>query len=161
MSHPVFSVESQESIQKKAQVHLLPCRIHHDGNIDPMNTYWNPSEDQADRTKTAYLRGRKLHGKTVKLPEGYYGSIVEKSEPKKPEDTKKEGAVEVIDLEEESDDQLETGAMQGKATFNEVMIWNHESLADPSEDAHLRGVEEWISFAEQIHSYPSDKLASG
>ncbi|KAI2640852.1 ribonuclease H1 small subunit [Hypomontagnella submonticulosa] len=150
MSHSIFAVKSQDSVQKKAHVHLLPCRIHHDGNVDPMDSYWDPSEGQADRTKTAYLRGRKLNGKAVKLPEGYYGSIVEKSEPKKPEDTKQEETVEVIDLEEESDDQLETGTMQGKATFDEVMIWNHESLADSGEDPYLRGMEEWISFAEQV-----------
>ncbi|KAI2472441.1 ribonuclease H1 small subunit [Annulohypoxylon bovei var. microspora] len=157
MAQPVFTVEARENISKKAQVNLLPCRIHHDGNVNPIDTYWNPEEGQ-DQMKTAYIRGRKLHGKAVKLPEGYYGSIVEKSEPKKSEEPKNEGdMVEVIEIQDDSDDQLETGAMQGKATFDELMIWNHESLADSSEDPYLRGMEEWISFAEQIHSYPSEE----
>ncbi|KAI1452762.1 ribonuclease H1 small subunit [Annulohypoxylon moriforme] len=155
MAEPVFTVESQDSISKKAQVNLLPCRIHHDGNVDPIDTYWNPEEGQ-DQTKTAYLRGRKLQGKVVKLPEGYYGTIVEKTEPKKPEKpSNEEEMTEIIEIEDDSDDQIETGAMRGKATFDELMVWNHESLADSNEDPYIRGMEEWISFAEQIHSYPS------
>lgn len=157
MAHPTFTVKSQETIPKKAQVNLLPCRIHHDGNVNPIDTYWNPQDGQ-EQTKTAYLRGRKLQGKAVKLPEGYYGSIVEKSEPKKPEKSSNdEEMTEVIEIEDDSDDQIETGAMKGKATFDELMVWNHESLANSSEDPYLRGMEEWISFTEQIHSYPSDK----
>ncbi|KAI0889546.1 ribonuclease H1 small subunit [Annulohypoxylon maeteangense] len=155
MAHPVLTVESRDSISKKAQVNLLPCRIHHDGNVDPIDTYWKPEEDQ-NQTKTAYLRGRKLQSKAVKLPKGYYGTVVEKSEPKKPEESSNDQEMtEVIEIHDDSDDQIETGAMQGKATFDELMIWNHESLADSSEDPYLRGMEEWISFAEQIHSYPS------
>ncbi|XDG09903.1 hypothetical protein ABKA04_009518 [Annulohypoxylon sp. FPYF3050] len=138
MAHPIFTVESQETIPKKAQVNLLPCRIHHDGDVDPIDTYWNPQDG----------------------PEGYYGTIVEKSEPKKPEKSSNdEEMTEVIEIEDDSDDQLETGAMKGKATFDELMVWNHESLANSSEDPYLRGMEEWISFAEQIHSYPSEKPA--
>ncbi|KAI1413802.1 ribonuclease H1 small subunit [Hypoxylon sp. FL1857] len=156
MAHPILTVEPQEVSQKKAQVHLLPCRIHHDGNVHPINTYWNPSEGQ-DQMKTAYLRGRKLHGKAVKLPEGYYGSVVEKSEVKKSEDSKE--MVEDVEIVEDPNDQLEIGAMQGKATFDELMVWNHEALANSSENPYLRGMEEWISFAEQIHSYPSDKAS--
>ncbi|KAI1078206.1 ribonuclease H1 small subunit [Whalleya microplaca] len=154
MAPSVFTVASEESIEKKAQVHLLPCRIDHDGNVNPIDTYWNPSEGQ-DQIKTAYLRGRKLHGKPVKLPDGYYGSVVEKSEP----ETKTPRQEEDVELQEESDDQLETGAMQGKAAFEELMIWGHESTGDSSSDPYVRSMEEWIAFAEQIHSYPSDSSA--
>ncbi|KAI1383655.1 ribonuclease H1 small subunit [Hypoxylon trugodes] len=152
MAHPVFTVESQETIQKKAQVNLLPCRIHHDGNISPIDTYWSPDEGE-EQTKTAYIRGRKLHGKSVKLPEGYYGSVVEKSAPKKPEEPRREDLDEDVEIQEEPEDQLEVGGMQGKATFDEFTIWGHEALANASEDPYLRSMEEWISFAEQIHSY--------
>lgn len=97
----------------------------------------------------AYLRGRKLHGKAVKLPEGYYGSVVEKSTPKKAEKPREE-MIEDLEIVDDPDDQPEIGAMQGQATFEEVMIWGHESLPDSSEDPYLRGMEEWISFAEQV-----------
>ncbi|KAI0134948.1 ribonuclease H1 small subunit [Daldinia grandis] len=155
MAHPVFTVNSQENIQLKAQIHLLPCRIHHDGKVNPAETYWSPNESE-DQTKTAYIRGRKLHGKAVKLPEGYHGSVVEKSAPKKP-DPSCEEMVEDLEIIEDPEDQLEVGAMQGRATFDEFVVWNHEALANSSEDPYLRGMEEWISFAGQIHSYPSGK----
>ncbi|KAI1646570.1 ribonuclease H1 small subunit [Daldinia loculata] len=157
MAHPVFTVDSQENIQQKAQIHLLPCRIHHDGEVNPVETYWNPNESE-DQTKTAYLRGRKLHGKVVKLPEGYHGSVVEKSTPKKPDQSREE-MVEDLEIIEDPEDQLEVGVMQGKATFDEFMVWNHETLANSTEDPYLRGMEEWISFAGQIHSYPSGKAS--
>ncbi|KAI8959206.1 ribonuclease H1 small subunit [Daldinia sp. FL1419] len=157
MAHPVFTVDSQENIEKKAQIHLLPCRVHHDGNVNPVETYWNPTESEGEK-KIAYLRGRKLHGKVVKLPEGYYGSVVEKSAPKKPQPSQEE-MIEDLQIIEDPDDQLEVGAMQGKATFDEFVVWNHETLADSSEDPYLRGMEEWISFAGQIHSYPSVKAS--
>ncbi|KAI1478766.1 hypothetical protein K445DRAFT_319279 [Daldinia sp. EC12] len=151
MSHPIFSVNSQENIQQKAKINLLPCRIHHDGNVNPVETYWSPNESE-DQTKTAYLRGRKLQGKVVKLPDGYYGSVVEKSAPKKPEPSQEE-MVEDLEIIEDPEDQLQVGEMQGKATFDEFIVWNHETLANSSEDPYLRGMEEWISFAGQIHSY--------
>ncbi|KAI0173295.1 ribonuclease H1 small subunit [Hypoxylon sp. FL1284] len=154
MSQPIFAVKPQDSAERNTSVHLLPCRIHHNGNVEPVDTFWNPAEGQ-DETKTAYLRGRKLHGKAVKLPEGYYGSVVEKSEPKKPEKTLEE--TEVIEIQDEEDGQPAEGVMQEKAVFDEFMVWGHESLADSKEDPYLRGMEEWISFAEQIHSYPSGK----
>lgn len=85
----------------------------------------------------------------MKLPDGYYGSIVEKSEPKKAEKLE-EDMTEDVELQEESGDQPEIGAIQGKATFDELIIWGHESLVSSSEDPYLRGVDEWISFAEKV-----------
>ncbi|KAI0006788.1 ribonuclease H2, subunit C [Xylariaceae sp. FL0662B] len=158
MAPPVFTVASEESIEKKAQVHLLPCRIDHDGNVSPIDTYWSPSDGNQDQIKTAYLRGRKLYGKAVKLPDGYYGAVVEKSEPKSKTPRHEDDA----ELQEESDDQqLEAGAMQGKTSFEEVIVWGHESTADSSSDPYVRSMEEWIAFAEQIHSYPSEAEPSG
>ena len=50
MAHPMFTVptESSQSQQKKAQVHLLPCRIHHDGAVGSTETYWNPVEGEGE-----------------------------------------------------------------------------------------------------------------
>ncbi|KAI5861601.1 ribonuclease H1 small subunit [Durotheca rogersii] len=157
MAAPVFTVDPQASLTKKSQVHLLPCRIHHDGNVDPIGTYWNPSEGP-DGKKIAYLRGRKLYGKATKLPEGYYGSVVEKSEAKKPKTD--EGAMEDVVAEEDFEDALDVGAMQGRAAFDELTIWGHESTTDAHEDPYVRSMEEWVSFAEQIHSYPAVDVSS-
>lgn len=85
----------------------------------------------------------------MKLPEGYHGSVVEKSTPKKPDQSREE-MVEDLEIIEDPEDQLEVGVMQGKATFDEFMVWNHETLANSTEDPYLRGMEEWISFAGQV-----------
>ncbi|RYP72050.1 hypothetical protein DL769_004537 [Monosporascus sp. CRB-8-3] len=159
MAPPMFTAPSELSAEKKAQAHLLPCRVHHDGNVDPVESFWSPREDQ-DGQRTAYFRGRKLHGKAMKLPEGYYGSVVEKGEPK-PEERSREEMAEDVELQQEQYDPIEVGAMRGKSTFDEVVVWGHEATADSSVDPYVRSIEEWISFAEQIHAYPTDDGPTG
>ncbi|KAI0600040.1 ribonuclease H2, subunit C [Biscogniauxia sp. FL1348] len=154
MAPPVFVVASAESADKKAQLHLLPCRIHYDGDVNISDTFWNPSQSE-DGTKTAYFRGRKLDGKTFKLPEGYYGIVAEKSDPK-PEQRGINEMTDDVEMQEDANDQPEVGDMHGKAAFDEITIWGHETSADASEDPYIRGMEEWITFAEQIHSYPTE-----
>lgn len=107
----------------------------------------------------AYFRGRKLHGKTVKLPQGYYGSVVEKGETIReiPQDE------EMKDSEvEELPEAVETAPLHGKAQFDKIVIWGHESIAESSEDPYVRGIEEWVSFAEQVGhvmGIPSSQLS--
>ncbi|KAI0445770.1 ribonuclease H2, subunit C [Xylaria telfairii] len=151
MAPPLFTVEPGVSEQEKARVNLLPCRIHHDGDVNPSDTFWNPTKSE-DNSHTAYLRGRKLHGKAVKLPEGYYGVVVEKEDPKLETATKQEPIDDGVEVIENPDDQLQVGAMKGRATFDELLIWGHESTSDSSADPYVRGMEEWIAFAEEIHS---------
>lgn len=38
------------------------------------------------------------------------------------------------------------------STFEEVTIWGHDQVP-ASDDTFVKGVEEWISFAEAIHSH--------
>ncbi|KAI0972807.1 ribonuclease H2, subunit C [Xylaria arbuscula] len=159
MPPPLFTVESEASKKQKAQVNLLPCRIHHDGDVNPSDTFWNPTEAE-DGLQTAYFRGRKLHGKALKLPEGYYGVVVEKTDAKpQTSSAEQEPADEDIDVIENPEDQLEVGEMRGKAAFDELMIWGHESTSDSTADPYVRGMEEWIAFAEEIHSTGSESPA--
>ncbi|KAI1291172.1 ribonuclease H2, subunit C [Xylaria venustula] len=158
MPPPLFTVESEASKKKKAQVNLLPCRIHHDGDVNPSNTFWNPTEAQeSDGLQTAYFRGRKFHGKALKLPEGYHGVVVEKTDAKPQTlSAEQEPTEEDVEVSEHPGDQLEIGEMRGKAAFDELMIWGHESTSDSTADPYVRGMEEWIAFAEEIHSTASE-----
>ncbi|KAI3323326.1 ribonuclease H1 small subunit [Xylariaceae sp. AK1471] len=151
MPPPAFTIESEASNPEKATVNLLPCRIHHDGDANPSDTFWNPTKTQ-DGLQTAYLRGRKLHGKAVKLPEGYYGTVVEKTDAKSETSTRQEVS-EDVEVIEDPEAQFEVGTMRGKATFDELMVWGHESTSDSMADPYVRGMEEWITFAEEIHSF--------
>ncbi|KAI0817155.1 ribonuclease H2, subunit C [Xylaria sp. FL0064] len=156
MPPPLFTVEPDTSEQQTAKVNLLPCRIHHDGDVNPSSTFWNPSKTQ-DGLQTAYFRGRKLHGKAVKLPEGYYGVVVEKTHAKpQTSSTEQEQTDDDVEIIEKSDNQPEVGAMKGKATFDKLMIWGHESTSDSTADPYVRGMEEWIAFSEEIHSFTTE-----
>ncbi|KAK8119818.1 uncharacterized protein PG998_004444 [Apiospora kogelbergensis] len=139
MSQPMLTIAGDKTEPKKAQLHLLPCRIHHDGNVAPLDSFWSPTTAEDGPTKTAYLRGRKLQGKTVPLPAGYYGA-------------------EDLDLDadvQELPDAMEIAPLQSKAQFDDFVVWGHESLADAGADPYVRGIEEWVAFSEQIHSYPA------
>jgi ribonuclease H2 subunit C len=55
------------------------------------------------------------------------------------------------DDEEEADEPpVETKLVEQVATFDEVMIWGHESTADATENPYSKGLGEWISFAEAV-----------
>lgn len=97
------------------------------------------------------MRGRKLHGKAVKLPEGYHGVVVEKTEAKPQSSSREQESIdEDVEIVETPEEQLAVGTMRGKAAFEEVMIWGHESTSDSGTDPFVRGMEEWIAFAEQV-----------
>lgn len=56
----------------------------------------------------------------------------------------------VEEEEEEAEDEPEVGIMEEQSAFEDLMIWGHETV--PEEDPFARGMEEWISFAEQVSS---------
>lgn len=140
--------------------------------MTPQTNILNPKDGNL---KIAYFRGRKLHGKTLPLPEGYKGVIASKvlhpSQQNQNQNQKprlahemsfvmeEDNEPEVIDLEAEAgsggqEPELQVdGAMEVQAEFEEVVVWGHEHLADAGGDAYVRGVEEWVGFAERVHSY--------
>lgn len=67
----MLSIDSTRP-QQKLRPHVVPCKISYNGPVDTQSRYWDPKSDEHG-TQTAYLRGRKLLGKTVALPEGYEG----------------------------------------------------------------------------------------
>ncbi|EOO03832.1 putative dna replication licensing factor mcm6 protein [Phaeoacremonium minimum UCRPA7] len=148
MEQPILSIISKGDNSQKTTPHLLPCRIHHSGPVEPIQTYWAPQEQ--DGQKTAYFRGRKLHGKTVRLPEGYRGVVMERKEPAEPNAARPEEP-EVIDVD--AAEEPDMGSLETKAEFDELVVWGHEATADASADPYVRSVEEWLTVAEQIHSY--------
>lgn len=41
--------------------------------------------------------------------------------------------------------------LEAVATFDDVTVWGHDQVPS-SDDAFVKGIEEWIAFAEAIHS---------
>lgn len=40
--------------------------------------------------------------------------------------------------------------MQITGEFQDMTVWSHESVADPSSDHHIRGMEEWIEMSRKV-----------
>lgn len=165
----MLSVDRSNGSAAKTTPNLLPCRIHHDGPVGSADSYWMPSTDSGSRPpggmgfisdhmlnpdvegkRIAYFRGRQLHGKVLKVPEGYRGVVVEKKDALlKPAGPRRAGEPEVIDVDAE-EDEMPLGELDKKAEFDEMVIWGHESVADASADPYVRGVDEWMMLAEQV-----------
>ncbi|KAH7171516.1 ribonuclease H2 non-catalytic subunit-domain-containing protein [Dactylonectria macrodidyma] len=148
MSQPMLSLEAGDETPK-VMANILPCRIHHNGPVEPVSAYWAPTSTD-DGTKTAYFRGRKLQGKSIKLPAQYRGIVVQK--------TKDDAlpAAEPVDLVEGEDPPEQVGAMKVIAEFDEMVVWDHGNVNDSTGDPYIRSMEEWLQVANQIHSFQQE-----
>lgn len=94
---------------------------------------------------TAHLRGRKLHGKTLKIPLEYRGILVQKEDGP----TTKE-----VDNVEDGQQETPNGAQEDKleavGEFQDLVIWGHESVADTTSDHYVRGIGEWIEVSRKV-----------
>ncbi|KAL1842135.1 hypothetical protein VTJ49DRAFT_6014 [Mycothermus thermophilus] len=168
MTQPIlrFDEPTSQADNPKTTPHLLPCRVHHDGPVEPVESFWDPKPSPDGTASTAYFRGRKLCGKSIKLPEGYRGVVAVRT-PEAPIDA---SAAEVIDLEvAESDGGMPAaqGSLQVQAGFDEMMIWGHDVAVDSADagggatDPYLRAVGEWLAVSERIHSYATPDAEPG
>lgn len=101
----------------------------------------------------AYFRGRKLKGREVKVPRGYTGSICSKankgSEAGEETTEGREEHGEEMEEQEEEEDAEQVKKLEEEASFDKIVLWGHESLLE-GEDPFVKGVEEWIGFAEAV-----------
>ncbi|KAK4240389.1 ribonuclease H2 non-catalytic subunit-domain-containing protein [Achaetomium macrosporum] len=148
MLQPMLNLkpETPSGATPKATPHLLPCRVHHNGSVEPNQSFWDPKVGE-DGISTAYFRGRKLQGKTVELPDGCRGVVAAVSAAEEP--SRRPEEADVIDLEADTPQ----ATLQVQAEFDEMVVWGHEAAVDASADPYMRGVEEWMALAEKIHSY--------
>ncbi|KAL4980843.1 ribonuclease H2 non-catalytic subunit-domain-containing protein [Aspergillus desertorum] len=125
---------------------ILPCRIHHDGPVQSVNRYWTPTTDAKDEDlQTAYFRGRRLRGRRVQIPKGYEGVVVAHTDRELP--TAKDH--ETVGEEDENDEPIKV--LEKQATFRDYMVWGHEVIP-AADDPFIKGVEEWVKFAEVMHT---------
>lgn len=117
------------------------------------------TDSSTDGKKISHFRGRELHGKALKVPEGYRGVVVEKKEAPAPEARRLDQPEEVIDLEAE-EEAVPLGALEAQAEFDELVIWGHEAMADAASDPYARGVEEWMQLSAQVRWNAAGRLTS-
>ncbi|KAJ5653628.1 hypothetical protein N7490_000631 [Penicillium lividum] len=143
--------QKDESSTPKLTPNILPCQIHHDGPIASCDRLWTPATDAKDNTHDAYFRGRKLRGRRVAIPEGYQGIVAVSTDRVLPQTDK--GGEDVEILENGPEEPVKILETQG--TFDEMIVWQHEMLP-AADDTFVKGVEEWIRFAETMHVTPVD-----
>ncbi|KAI7458180.1 hypothetical protein KC351_g18288 [Hortaea werneckii] len=153
---------------KPLHPNILPCSIHHSGPIKISKRYWSPTtttnahENSTTKLQTAHFRGRKLQGRRIRLPEGYIGKILQKTddeeEVKQPQghEIPAENAAAGEKAGEDgnmSDSAVPVRMLETKGTFDSLTIWGHDHAAGgEGEEEFGRGVGEWIGFAEAIHT---------
>ncbi len=106
----------------------------------------------ADGKLESYFRGRRLRGREVGVPRGYTGTVIREAvaEPRdqrrssEPDAGSREG-----EGEEEEEVQDEMKSLESVASFEEMVIWGHEAVPE-GDDAFVKGVEEWVGFAEAV-----------
>jgi ribonuclease H2 subunit C len=86
----------------------------------------------------------------VKIPEGYKGVVLSCSTNSSEANDKCSGHRARKD--EDDEDVIEESIMEEKADFADIMVWGHEASPDEATDPYLRGIQEWIAFAEVVSS---------
>lgn len=81
------------------------------------------------------------------MPGGYRGVVVKATEKEKAAGSRECNQIEIGG--EEEDEEEETAILQEVGSFDEVVLWGHESLVD-GDDAFVKGLGEWIGFAEAV-----------
>ena len=135
------------STNKSATPNILPCTIKHSGPVSSDPRYWNPSTEQ-DGTSTSFFRGRKLRGKKIPLPKAYQGVVLQKTDKKVI--AKPSMPLPGIEAEDaNTPKEIDTMIMEQHATFSDVIVLDHEAVP-ASDDVYVKGMEEWIHFAEAV-----------
>ncbi|RDL39969.1 Uncharacterized protein BP5553_04309 [Venustampulla echinocandica] len=109
---------------------------------------------------TAYFRGRKLHGKKLKVPKGYRGLVLTSTDrilPTKEQSPGVKNGDEGSEGDEDAEEVPGVKVVEEMSEFDDIMIWGHETLADET-DPYMKGVEEWVLFAERIHSHSEEEM---
>jgi len=144
---------------------ILPCRINQSGPVKASKRYWNVEDDEKGR-KVAYFRGRKLLGREVKINEDYRGVLVQHTDRTLPNssatdegkgnsrDTARLVTEEEEDAEEEEAEPVKV--LEEVGSFDKIIVWGHEQVPG-EDDVFVRGVEEWIGFAQAMHEYDDGK----
>lgn len=98
-----------------------------------------------DGNLEAYFRGRKLKGKSLKVPDGYKGIVIKDAAK---ENDGAENARKQNRQDEEEDEDV-AKELHGLGSFDEVVLWGHERMVD-EDDSFSKGMGEWIEFAEVV-----------
>ncbi|EXJ94434.1 hypothetical protein A1O1_02830 [Capronia coronata CBS 617.96] len=159
----MLSLQPSANPSDRCTANVLPCRIHHDGPTKVTKRYWAPQAEK-DGTQTSYFRGRKLRGRVIQLPAAYRGIVAKSTDqylrrpikdPSRPAYTPVDEDIEILEEEDEPPEPVKI--LETLSSFDEVVVWGHDQTPGP-EDLFVKGLEEWIGFAEAIHGKPEAEM---
>lgn len=109
-------------------------------------------------TPHAYFRGRHLHGTPLALPSTHTGAFLQVTEK-----NLQQPRSQAVDEEDEEDEQetAEVKIAERIGEFDEVVVWGHGGQVEAGQDMFIRGVQEWIGFAEAMHGEEGDEEGKG
>ncbi|KAF3322502.1 ribonuclease H2 subunit C isoform X2 [Carex littledalei] len=120
------------------RVHLLPCSVKHNGP-SPVSDYFKPRKTDVEvegmNVQEAFFRGRRLHGTTVPIPDGYSGYVLEKPQVGKRKKLQNSDG--------------ESNCWQSRGQFGNITYWNHDNMPS-SDDAVLRSFH-WFPISDALH----------
>jgi ribonuclease H2 subunit C len=101
----------------------------------------------------AYFRGRHLHGTVLPLPANYTGALLHITDKPLPQPQSRSHAQldnDRMDDDDEEEAMVDVKIAEQVGDFEEVVVWGHAGEVEKGKDAFVRGLEEWVSFAEAI-----------
>ncbi|KAG9194487.1 hypothetical protein G6011_04522 [Alternaria panax] len=147
----------QPSKPQKCTPNLLPARINHNGPINDAERYWKPDTDDKGK-RHSYFRGRHLHGTTLPLPDNYTGAILHVTEKQLPQSRTQPRQRPADDDDDDDDAEVEESIpvevkiAEQVGEFDQVIVWGHGGEVDANGDVFIKGVNEWVGFAESMHA---------
>ncbi|CAN9212564.1 unnamed protein product [Alternaria alternata] len=139
---------------------LLPARINHNGPINDAERYWKPETDDKGK-RHSYFRGRHLHGTALPLPNNYTGAILRVTDQQLPQSQTQPQQLPADEDDEDAETEesipVEVNIAEQVGEFDQVIVWGHGGEVDGSGDAFVRGMSEWVGFAESMHIDEEEK----
>ncbi|CAN9113387.1 ribonuclease H1 small subunit [Alternaria alternata] len=139
---------------------LLPARINHNGPINDAERYWKPETDDKGK-RHSYFRGRHLHGTALPLPNNYTGAILRVTDQQLPQSQTQPQQPPADEDDEDAETEesipVEVNIAEQVGEFDQVIVWGHGGEVDGSGDAFIRGMSEWVGFAESMHIDEEEK----
>jgi ribonuclease H2 subunit C len=99
-----------------------------------------------------HFRGRHLHGTPVALPSTHTGAILnitDKQLPQRQPQPQAQDDEDDEDMQDQVPEEVKIAEQVGE--FDSVVVWEHGTTIDEERDGFVRGMREWVGWAEAMH----------
>lgn len=129
----------------------------------------NTDADWIIGTQHVHFRGRHLHGTSLPLPPNYTGAVLNMTDKLAapcaswgPHTTHKNlpTTADSEDDDEHVGEEIpeEIKVAEQVGDFEAIVVWGHGGQVDEGSDMFVRGIKEWVGFAESMHCNDEDSV---